>query len=160
MANQSNDVQRLSKNESAPWEYGVVGYTNMQGGSVVHTIYKGAIVMMDVSDVDGYAQSRDSAINATSSDVFLGVAAEKVAVTADDTADGSKKVRVWRKGIFAFPVGSLAKTDIGAPIYASSSQDVTTTSTNNLWIGTLVDVDATWAWVEIDQATGQANSAT
>lgn len=160
MANMTQGVDRLTKYAEQLQQYGLVGYTNYQGGSAAWTAYKGGIAMMDVSDVDGYAQKMASTITAASGDVFLGVFAETVAVSATDTADGAQKARVWRDGIHAFAKGSLAVTDIGAPVYASDDQTVTSTSTNNLWIGYLVDVDATYAWVDITKAAGMANTAT
>ncbi len=160
MANMTADVQRLSKNEGRLHQFGLVGYTNYAGGSAINTIYKGAIVMMDVSDIDGYVQPMLSTITAASGDVFMGIAAEGKATTSADTADNSVKIKLWTKGDFAFAKGALAVTDIGAAIYATDDQSITTTSTNALWIGKLVDVDDTYAWVRIDEATQQPNSAT
>lgn len=140
----------------------LAGYTNFHTGSLTHTVYKGSVVVCDVSDTDGYFRAcpLSSSVNLAAGDIFGGIAMERVDVTADNTADGSKKVSVAVDGIWAFPIGSLAITDLGAPIYASDDNTVTTTSTNNIWIGTLVDVDATYAWVDIAHAAGKLNSAT
>lgn len=151
MANMGADLQRLSKNEGNPISYGV------KGGAAV-TIYKGGVIIMDVSD-SNYVQKHASTITATSSDVFLGIAAEGLSVVAADT-DGSKSLRVWRKGVFAFVKGALTIGDRGKAVYASDDGTVTLTSSNNVWIGYLVDVDGTYAWVEIDRAAGMLNSAT
>ena len=160
MANMTQGVDRPTKYAEQLQQYGLVGYTNYQGGSAAWTAYKGGVAVMDVSDVDGYAQKKISSVNAAADDVFLGVFAETVAVTASDAADGAQKARVWRDGIHAFAKNGLAATDIGAPAYASDDQTITTTSSNNLWIGYIVDVDATYVWVDITRAAGMANSAT
>jgi len=151
MANMTASKSRRYQGDQKPWKYGLVGYTNYQAGSAAWTAYKGGIAMMDVSDVDGYAQKRQSGVNAATGDVFLGIFLEEVAVTSSDAADGSEKALVARGGIWAFAKGSLAVTDIGAEVYASDDDTVTTTSANNLKVGLIVDVDDTWVWVEIDQ---------
>ena len=160
MANLTASVTLPHKGDLRPWSYGMVGYTDYAGGSTVYTIYKGSPVCMDVSDVDGYAQPFLSGITAAGDDVFLGVALEEKSVTSADTAQGDKEIAVARGGVWGFPKASLSVTDIGAPIYADDSQVVTSTDTSNLWIGTLVDVDDTYAWVDISHATGRVNSAT
>jgi hypothetical protein len=126
----------------------LAGYTNRGGGSVAFTVYKGAVVACDESDTDGYFGPKD--FNATSGDIFGGIAAEKVAVTSADTADGSKVLTVYRNGVWGFAKGSLAITDVGALCYASDDNTVTTTSTNAILIGRIVDVDDTYAWVDIE----------
>lgn len=159
MANMSANITRPFKGEVYHQRYGLVGYTNYQSGSTAYTAYKGAIMMLDVSDVDGYAQPMVSTITAASGDVFLGIAEEKVSVTASDTADGTKNILIATAGIWGFPKGALAVTDIGAPIYATDDQTITTTSSNALCIGTLVNVDDTYAWVKICVQAGHANTA-
>ena len=155
MANMTADLQRLYQDAARLHEFECVGYTAMQGGNVAYTIYKGAVVMIDVSDLDGYAQPRQSGTNAATGDIFLGIAAEQVAITSADAANGSKKVRVWQRGVFAFAKCGLAKSDIGVLAYASDDGTVTTTSTNNLKIGYIRDVDDTYAWIDIDLMAGQ-----
>lgn len=159
MTNLTADKARPHK-EAGFIDYGLVGYTDYQSGSTAYTVYKGAIMMMDVSDIDGYAQPMLSTITAASGDVFLGVAMEQASVTSSDTSQGDVKVTVATRGIWGFPVASLAVTDIGAPIYATDDDAVQTSSTNALWIGTLVAVDDTYAWIDISTAAGRANSAT
>lgn len=142
-------------------EVPLAGYTNFGAGSVAHTVYKGSIVVCDVSDTDGYGRAAPltSSVNAASGDLFLGVAAEQIAVTSSDTADGSKKVLVYKNGVFGFPVGSVAQTDIGAAAYASDDQTITTTSTNNFFVGDIEGVDATYVWVNIARAFNRPTSA-
>jgi len=159
MTNLSANVHRPHKGETEPRQYGLVGYTNYQGGTTTYTVYKGAPMMLDVSDVDGYAQPMTSSITAASGDVFLGIAAEKKAIASTDAADGAKTILV-ENGLIGFPVASLAVTDIGAPAYMSDTNTVTTTSSNALWIGTIIDVDATYVWVDTRHAAGRTNTAT
>lgn len=138
----------------------LAGYTNFGSGSTAHTVYQGGPVASDVSDTDGYFRAVSSGVTWASGDVFGGISVEKQSVTSSDTADGSVEVSVFVNGIWAFPIGSIAITDIGAPIYVSDDDTATTSSTNTLWIGLLVAVDATYAWIDIAAAAGRANSAT
>jgi len=140
----------------------LAGYTNFAGGSAAHTVYKGSIVVCDVSDTDGYFRAcpLSSSTASAGGDIAGGVALEQVAVTSSDTADGSKEVTVARNGVWGFAVGSLAITDIGAAAYASDDDTITTTSTNNYWCGIIEDVDSTYVWVDIEPAFMRLNSAT
>ena len=140
----------------------LAGYTNFGGGSTEHTVFKGSVVVCDVSDTDGYFRAcpLSSSINLASGDIFGGIALEHQKVTSGFAADGSKLVTVARNGIWGFPKASNAVTDIGAPAYASDDASITTTGTNNLWVGYIVDVDDTYVWVDIAPAAGRANSAT
>lgn len=133
------------------YSFPLAGYTNFGSGSTAHTVYKGSIVVCDVSDTDGYGRAAPATgtTAAASGDMFLGVALEEVDVTSSDTSDGAKSVTCAVNCIVGFAVGSLAVTDLGADIYASDDDTVTSTSTNNFKIGKLVDVDATYAWVDI-----------
>lgn len=139
-------------------EVKLAGYTNRGTGNVAFTVYKGAVLNCDVDDTDGYFGPKD--MNAAAGDVFGGIAAEKVAVTSSDTADGSKLCTVYRDGVWGFAKGQLAITDIGAAVYASDDNTLTTTSTNNQWVGYIEDVDDTYVWVDIAPAFMRANAAT
>lgn len=141
----------------------LAGYTNFGASAAEHAVYKGSVVICDVNDTDGYFRAAPliGTTAAASGDIIGGVAVEYVKVTSSDTADGSKEVSVAVNGIWGFPINSVAITDMGAPIYAGDDgETVQTSSTNAFWIGTLVDVDATYAWVDISHACGRANSAT
>lgn len=138
----------------------LAGYTNFGSGSTSHTVYHGSVVMCDVSDTDGYFRAANSGLTVTSSDIFGGIAAEKQVVGAADAADGSKKITVYVNGVWGFAKGSLAITDIGAIAYASDDNTITSTSTGALAIGTIVDVDATYAWVDIADFAGKVSATT
>jgi len=157
MANMTVSVSRPYKGDTAPLQYGLVGYTDIRAASVEYYSYKGAIMMLDVSDVDGYAQPMQLNLTVASGDVFLGIALEEVQVKAADTAQGDKKITVATEGVWGFLVGStgITVTDIGDLAYASDDQTITVTTTNNLWVGQIVAVDATYIWVDIKLAAGR-----
>jgi len=140
----------------------MVGYTNMGSGDEVQTIYKGAVVCIEPDDVDGYVQANLSGLTPDSAFVFAGIALEKKATVAADTGDGDVKIAVAMGGVWAFAVGStgIAVTDIGAPVYASDDQTLTTSNSAALWIGTIRFVDSDWIWVNIAHAAGRTNTAT
>ena len=161
MAVLAQDIQLPVRGVVETQKQPLTGYTNHAGGNVEHTVYKGSILVSDVSDADGYfrAVPLSSSTNMATGDVFGGVAIEQVKVETTDTADGAKKVTAARTGVWGFAPGSLAITDLGADIYASDDQTVTTTSTNNLYIGTLVALEDSRAWVDIARAFGRVNVA-
>lgn len=138
----------------------LAGYTNFGGGTTAHTVYKGSVIICDVSDTDGYFRAMSSALTVTSSDIFGGIAAEKVSVSSSDLADGSKRLTAYVDGVWAFAKGSLAITDIGAVAYATDDDTITTTATGALAIGVIVDVDDTFAWVDISDYAGRVSATT
>jgi len=165
MAVLTTNIQRPHKGHDPRHdvELPVAGYTNFAGGSTAHTIFKGSLVVCDVNDTDGYFRAcpATGSTALTASDVFGGLALEKVIIDGNILADGRVFVRVARDGIWGFPKNSLAVTDVGAAIYAADDgATVTTTSTDNLWIGYLVDVGSEYAWVDIGKAAGCLNAAT
>lgn len=125
----------------------LAGYTNRGSGSTAYIVYKGAIIACDVGDTDGYFGPVD--FTPAAGDIFGGIAEERQDITSVDAADGAKNLTVIRNGVVGFPKGSLAITDVGADIYATTDNDIQTSSTNALLIGRLVAVDATYAWVDI-----------
>src|SRR3990172_2796601 len=92
--------------------------------------------------------------------IFGGIAVEKQEVKASNLSDGAVEVTVARNGVWGFAAGSLAITDIGAAAYASDDDTITTTSTNNLWVGYIEDVADGYVWVNIEPAFLMANAAT
>lgn len=163
MAVLTQDVQRPHKGMDARkvLQIPMAGYTNFASGNTEHTIFKGSIVIIDVSDTDGYARAcpDSGSVNAAAGDIFCGIALERQKVTLNDTADGAKLVSVARDGVWAFPKGGVAQTDIGAPAYASDDATITATSTNNFWVGTIMGVDATYVYVDIHTAAGRVLAA-
>lgn len=154
MAVLTNDKQRPVKLAHGPLKTQTVklaGYTNFGGGSTEHTVYKGSIVVCDISDTDGYFRACPAATttNAATGDIFGGIAAEQQKVTSADTADGAVELSVFRNGVWGFAKGSLAITDIGAIAYANDDDTITTTRTAKYLVGQIVDVDDTYVWVDI-----------
>lgn len=153
---------RLAHGELTKMELALAGYTNFGAGTVEHTVYKGSLVCCDVSDTDGYFRAVPSSGTTAlaGGDIFGGVAIEKQKVEAADAADGSVVCSVARNGVWGFAVGSLAVTHIGEAAYASDDDTITTVTTNNLWVGYIEGVDATYVWVNIEPAFLMANSPT
>lgn len=135
----------------ATWAVPLIGYTNKGGGNTAHTVYKGSILVNDVSDSDGYSRALADETTATG-DVFTGIAAEKQVIDSDVTGDGDAECTAYRNGIWGFAKGNLTIADMGANAYASDDNTITTTDTNNLWVGKIVDVDGTYVWVDIAPA--------
>lgn len=139
-------------------KYGLVGYTALGGGNTAQTLYKGGLVAMDVSDVDGYVQTVPG--TAVAADIFAGIAAHQAKTDSSLTADGAVDISVFVNGVWGFAVGSLTVADIGANAFASDDDTITTTATGNLHVGVIVDVDATYVWVDISQQAGRPSAAT
>jgi len=120
-----------------------------QGTGVVKnavTIYKGSAVVEEYSGSahTGYLVYAD---DGSASDTFVGVAAETV------VGDGSKKIRVWKKGLFPFKKSSPSIADVGVTFYIDDASDpITVDSAGNLAIGVCeeVDSDAGVVWLRID----------
>ena len=129
----------------------LAGYTNFGGGTVEHTVFKGSIVICDISDTDGYFRACPAAstTNAATGDIFGGIALEQQKVTSADLADGLIDVSVARNGLWGFAKGSLAQTDIGAIAYADDDDTITTTRTAKYLVGVIEEIDATYVWVNI-----------
>ena len=138
----------------------LAGYTNFGGGTTAFTVYKGAVVFCDVDDTDGYFRDGDSSVTYANTDVFGGIALEQQKVTSADTADGSVEITVAVNGEWAFPIASLTITDIGAVIYATDDDAVQSSTSDGIAIGILVDVDATYAWIDIAGYAGRVSSTT
>lgn len=155
MTNMTASKSRPHKGDPKPLQYGLVNYTDYQSAAKEYYSYKGAVMMIDIDDVDGYAQPLQSGITVASGDVFLGIALEEVQVKSTDTTDGDKKIQVATEGIWGFAKGNLSVTDIGDLAYASDDDTITVTTSNNLWIGQIVGVDDTYVWVDIKLAAGR-----
>ena len=160
MTDLTANVTRPTKGNVQHLRYDLVGYTAYQSGSTAYEVYKGAPMMLDVSDVDGYAQPAIGSITYANTDVFLGFAVEAVSVTSSDTSNGDKDVLCQTDGYIGIPLGSLAVTDIGAKIYASDTNTFSTSTSDGLWVGTLAAVDSSYAWLDIRLAVGQVSATT
>lgn len=123
-----------------------------------NTIYKGAILICDVSAQDGYFRDHASGITEATGDIFGGVALERVTTTTG-LSDGDKYCTVAVDGVWGFPKGALAQTDIGSIVSATDDNTVAAYGAATLKIGLLVEVDDTYAWVDIAPRALRANSA-
>lgn len=137
----------------------LAGATAMSGA---HKVYHGSLLVSDVSVAAGYFRAcpDTSSVNLTTSDIFGGIAMEAQSVAADDLANGLKQCSAAVNGIWGFAKGGLTVADIGKAIYATDDGTLSVTSTNALWIGYLEELDATYAWINIEGAAGRLNSAT
>lgn len=137
----------------------MTGYTTY---SKNNEIWHGSICWIDVSVSDGYVTAMQdiTSVAAAAGDIFAGIAQEHQLVDSTVTADGAKQIVVARAGVWAFPVGGCAQTDIGAPAYASSDGVITPTSTNALWVGYIEGVDASFVYVNIEPAFLRTNTPT
>ena len=106
------------------------------------TIYKGALLKVNAS---GYAEPCATEAGAS----FIGVAYEEVDNSSG--SDGDKEVRVYKTGTFLLEGSGFAQSDVGAPVYASDDQTITTTPASNLQIvGEIVEYEAAdEVWVKL-----------
>jgi hypothetical protein len=139
---------------------GLAGYTVM---TAVHSVYKGSWVICDINvSTTGYFRAAKSATTAgATGDIIGGISLEHKYVGASDLAEGSQYVTVAVDGVWGFPINSLTQADIGKAIYTTDDGNtISATSGTAYWVGTLVDVDATYAWIDIGRACGRLNAAT
>lgn len=107
-------------------------------------IYEGAAVGIDIAT--GYARPL------VAGDPFVGFAEAKADNSAVAT-NGAINVRVIDRGKVYLPVGSLAITDLGKPVYASDDNAFTLTAGSNTYIGKVARFEATGhGIVEFDAA--------
>lgn len=92
-------------------------------------------------------------------DIFLGFATKK----ADNSAGAASAitVNVQQRGRMQLPIGSLAATDLGKPIYASDDDTFTLTPGSNSHIGRCIRfVSSGVGIVEFDASRGGAGEVT
>jgi len=107
-------------------------------------IWKGALVCVDST---GYLMPASDTANLR----FVGVAFESVDNTGG--ASGEKRCRVIKRGTFVYNRAGAAYTqaDLGTTVRAITDNEVAKTSTNNLVVGTVVELlDGNRVRVRID----------
>ena len=110
-------------------------------------IWKGALVCVDST---GYLVPASDTANLR----FVGVAFESVDNTGG--ANGAKRCRVVKRGTFVYNRTGAAYTqaDIGAIVRAATDNEVAKTSTNNIVVGTVVELlDGNRVRIRIDNHT-------
>lgn len=109
-------------------------------------IWKGALVCVDST---GYLVPASDTANLR----FVGVAFESVDNTGG--ANGAKRCRVVKRGTFIYNrIGSFAQADIGTTARAVTDNEVAKTSTNNIVVGTVVELlDGNRVRIRIDNHT-------
>jgi predicted RecA/RadA family phage recombinase len=104
------------------------------------TIYKWTLVGINTST--GYAEAKDASGNR-----FAGVSSGKV---VNGTTAGAYRAEVYRKGCFPFIMSGVAITDIGAEVYSTDDQTVTTSSAGSATkVGRIMDFETNIAWIDI-----------
>jgi len=95
-------------------------------------IWRGALVCVDSS---GYLVPAFDTANLR----FVGVAFESVDNSGG--VNGAKKCRVIKRGTFVYNrVGSFSQSDLGTVVRAVSDNEVAKTTTNNIAVGTVVEL--------------------
>jgi hypothetical protein len=109
-------------------------------------IWKGALVCIDST---GYLVPASDTANLR----FVGVAFESVDNTGG--ANGAKRCRVVKRGTFIYNrIGSFTQADIGTTARAITDNEVAKTSTNNIVVGTVVELlDGNRVRIRIDNHT-------
>jgi hypothetical protein len=109
-------------------------------------IWKGALVCVDST---GYLVPASDTVNLR----FVGVAFESVDNTGG--ASGAKRCRVVKRGTFAYNrIGNFTQADIGTTARAVTDNEVAKTSTNNIVVGTVVELlDGNRVRIRIDNHT-------
>jgi len=109
-------------------------------------IWKGALVCVDNT---GYLVPASDTANLR----FVGVAFESVDNTGG--ANGAKRCRVVKRGTFVYNrIGSFTQADIGTTARAVTDNEVAKTSTNNIVVGTVVELlDGNRVRIRIDNHT-------
>lgn len=97
-------------------------------------IYRGAYLCKE--DADGYARSCAASLTNPS---FLGISDQNLDMTGK--ASGAASVIVFSEGLqrVAAIAGAAGVADIDKPVYASTDNDLTLTSTNNVPVGTIAN---------------------
>ena len=109
-------------------------------------IWKGALVCVDST---GYLVPASDTANLR----FVGVAFESVDNTGG--ASSAKRCRVVKRGTFVYNrIGSFTQADIGTTARAITDNEVAKTSTNNIVVGTVVELlDDNRVRIRIDNHT-------
>ncbi len=133
MAALSNDTNRT-------YELGDINQIPVKGGAI---IYQGAAVG---SNSSGYAKSIQNG------DKFLGFADEQIDNSGG--ADGTKSVRIRKRGAILLDISGITLADINKSVYATDDNSFTLSDSNSVYIGQISRIDSSGvALVEFDAAT-------
>jgi len=118
--------------------------------STAQTIYKGQPIVLDTNVDASYVRGFVNATTLTSTDIFIGIAAEgpKVVATGDLEIDNEIIVYVDRS-IIGFLSTVYDDSDVGDPVYMSDSATLHTLVDDNPAIGKLHRVVDGYAYVQI-----------
>jgi TRAP-type mannitol/chloroaromatic compound transport system substrate-binding protein len=138
----------LAANLARPYEQGDRNEYPVKAST---KIYEGAAVGIEVAT--GYARGL------VAGDTFVGFA-EALADNSAVATDGAINVRVIDRGKVYLPVGSLAITDLGKPVYASDNNAFTLTASTNSYIGKVVRFESTGYGIVAFDCSGQYTELT
>jgi hypothetical protein len=132
----------LTKDRATPYRDGIEIEFPVAANS---KIYSGSLVCANTS---GYAAPSTD----TAGLKFLGVAVEQMDNTGG--ANGAKKVRIRRAGVFEFDAASITQAMVGSAMYVVDDHTIDDYSgpTNDIRVGILVKyVSDTKGWVDINK---------
>lgn len=115
------------------------------------SIWKGAAVLIDVSEDDGAIQPAEG-VTMTSGDVFVGIAAEHAVSVVGQDEPTKMEVYVWPT-IVGFPGTALTFADIGKRVGMPDSGGPATTTGAYPSIGRLYTIKDGFAYVLLDPPT-------
>jgi hypothetical protein len=118
----------LSNDANRTYELGDINQIPVKGGSI---IYQGAAVG---SNSSGYAKSIQNG------DKFLGFADEHID-NADD-GDGTKSVRIRKRGAILLDISGITLADINKSVYATDDNSFTLSDSNSVYIGQISRIDS------------------
>ena len=117
--------------------------------SGAQTIYKGQPVYLDTSADAIYVTAFLDAQTVSSTDIFIGIAAESVAVAASATELAADVEVYVDRSIIGFKSDVYTDADVGDQVYMSDSATLSTDSSENVEIGKLHRVHEGYAYVKL-----------
>jgi len=117
--------------------------------SAAQTVYRGAPMIIDASEDTVYPRIFTSSVTLASSDIFVGIANEYVAVAMSDTETDNEIELICGDSEVGFLSSVFTDADVGDTVYFDDSGTLTGTSAANCDIGKLVRVDNGYAYVRL-----------
>lgn len=114
-------------------------------------LYQGTMAFVNA---DGYLDDDTN----TGANVFAGIVIGEV--DNDEAVDGAKSAEYWADGVFELVGSGFTQGTVNSDIYASDNFTVTTTSTNNSYVGRCVEyISSTKIKVKIEGTTFPTNDS-
>jgi len=117
--------------------------------SGAQTIYKGQALYLDTSADAIYVTAFLDAQTVSTTDIFIGIAAESVSVAAS-AVELNADVEVYvDRSIIGFKSAIFADADVGDQVYMSDSATLSKTASENIEIGKLHRVHEGYVYVKL-----------